>query len=415
MNRELFVKNRNKFAQEMEDKSIAVFFAGKAPNRSADQNYEFTPNRNFYYLTGIDRENMILIITKYQNRIEERLFIEQVSELEEKWTGIRLKQEAAESISGIKKIMPTNEFEKMFERTLKLNNMETIYLDTEYRGNRYQSEALAFSKTVQTNYPHLAIRSATYIVHDLRTIKEPEEIEEIRKAIDLTRLGIESLMNNSEPGLKENQLEAFFDFAIKYHGSKSRAFETIAAGGKNATILHYNENNQELKDGDLILFDLGAEHSYYCADISRTIPVNGKFTARQKAIYESVLSVQEECIKFIKPGILWKDLHQLAKDLLAKEAIKLGIIQEEKDIMKYYYHGIGHYMGLDVHDVGRYDFNQRPLQAGMVLTIEPGLYIEEEGIGVRIEEDVLVTEDGYEVLSKDIIKTVDDIESFMSK
>ena len=236
----------------------------------------------------------------------------------------------------------------------------------------------------------------------------------MRKAISITIEGVKELMKNSKEGIREYELEAYFDFVCKKNGVKDFAFKTIAAAGKNATILHYVTNDSKLKDGDLILFDLGAQYKYYNGDISRTFPINGKFTERQKEVYNSVLYVNQRIIEEMKPGVKFLELNSLAKSLIAKECIKLGLIENEKDVDKYYYHSIGHSLGLDTHDV---ELRNRDviLEAGMVYTVEPGIYIEEEGIGIRIEDDILITEDGNEVLTKDMIKTIDEIEEFMKK
>jgi len=246
----------------------------------------------------------------------------------------------------------------------------------------------------------------------LRLIKSEEEIELIREAIDITDKGIKALMINSKAGMKEYELEAYFDFTLKSNGVTDYAFHTIAAGGKNATILHYHENNSELKNDELVLFDLGAQYKYYNADISRTFPVNGKFTERQKQVYNVVLRAQEAVTAIAKPGILFSVLNETAKKVLTEGCIELGLIKETSELSKYYFHGVSHYLGLDTHDVGSRDIELRP---GMVFTNEPGLYIEEENIGIRIEDDILITEDGCENLSKQIIKTVEEIEEFMAK
>ncbi len=413
MNKNLVIKNRQKFLSQMQEDSILVLFAGKASHRSADQAYQFTPNRNFYYLTGIEREEFVLLMWKYQGKAFEQLFITKPDPNIEKWTGIRMRLEEVKEVSGIEQISFTESFSNLFNQILYQGHFKTIYLDTEFHEGTI-SRGLEFSEEVIKQFPYLNILSASQILSDLRVVKEKDEIEFMKKAIAITKLGIESLMKNAHAGIYEKQLEAYYDFTIKYNMADSPSFKTIAASGKNAVILHYEENNHLLEDGNLILFDLGVEYHHYCSDISRTIPVNGKFTPRQKAVYESVLKVNEAIIKMIKPGLAFKEFLDIAKDMLADECIKLGLITDKNDVGKYYYHGVGHFLGLDVHDVGRRDFLERKFEPGMVLTVEPGLYIEEEGIGVRIEDDVLVTENGYENLSKDIIKSVDDIETFMS-
>lgn len=414
MDRNLVIKNREKLFSKLEDNSLLVLFAGVAPHRSADQSYEFTPNRNFYYLTGLNRQEFILVLLKYNGKTEEHLFITRPDPLIEKWIGIRMRIDEAKELSGINNVTYVESFNNFFKGTLNTHYFTNIYLDTEYIEG-FNKPGLNFAKQITENYPYLRILSANQIIYDLRTIKEPQEIEYIKKAIEITKHGIEAVMKNCRSGIYEKQLEAYYDFAIKYHLADSRSFNTIMASGKNATILHYEENNNILEDGKLVLFDLGAEYKHYCSDITRTIPINGKFTKRQKEVYESVLRVNEAMIKFIKPGVTYKSFLDTAKEMLAEECIKLGLITDKKDVDKYYYHGVGHFLGLDVHDVGRREFTERVFEPGMVLTVEPGLYIAEEEIGIRIEDNVLVTENGSENLSKDIIKSVEDIENFMKK
>ena len=245
-------------------------------------------------------------------------------------------------------------------------------------------------------------------------VKSEEEIKEMKKAIEITIKGVESLMKNAKAGMKEYELEAYYEFVCRSNGIKDYAFKTIAAAGKNATILHYVDNNSEIKDGDLILFDLGAQNNYYNADITRTFPVNGVFSERQKEVYNAVLRVNERVIKTIKPGLEYKELNKMATEWIAEECINLGLIKDKKEVSKYYWHSIGHSLGLDTHDISNKDRNTI-FKEGMVWTVEPGIYIEEESIGIRIEDDVLITSDGVQVLTKDMIKTVEDIEEFMKK
>ena len=234
----------------------------------------------------------------------------------------------------------------------------------------------------------------------------------MKKAIEITQEGIENMIDNIKPGMMEYEIEAYFDFTLKKNGIYEKAFKTIAASGKNATILHYVENNCRAEDGDLILFDLGAQYKYYNADISRTFPVNGKFTERQKQIYNVVLKAKEAVEEAARPGLPYKELNEIAKKVLTEGCKELGLIRDDKELVKYYFHSVSHYLGLDAHDIGIYNTVLKP---GMVITNEPGLYIEEEGIGIRIEDDLLITEDGCENLSKDILKTVEEIEDYMNR
>lgn len=413
MNKDFYINTRKKIIDRIEDNSLFVLFSGTAPHKSADAYYDFIVNKNFFYMVGIEREKFILLIEKKNGETKEILFIDKVSPLEEKWTGFRMKEEEARSISGIENIRPINEFYDYLNHIFFNGNFTNMYLDLE-RGkwDAEETKALSLAKSIREKYPHIKIYNSYNIISKSRMIKTEEEIEMIRKAIEITKYGINRMMQNSKPGMMEYQLEAYFDFELKTLGAKRHAFNTIAASGKNAIVLHYGENNCPMNDGELILFDLGAEYNNYCADISRTFPVNGRFTERQRVIYNIVLKSQLETIKAVKPGLPFKELNNVTKRVLIEECKKIGLIKEDEEISKYYYHGVSHYLGLDTHDVGD---REAVLEPGMVLTIEPGLYIEEEGIGVRIEDNVVVTEDGCENLSIDIIKTVEDIEAFMNK
>jgi len=270
-----------------------------------------------------------------------------------------------------------------------------------------------FAKEFQAQYPFVGLRNLYPTIAKMRQIKSAEEVENIRTAIEKTRIGIEAMMKASKPGMFEYEIEAHYDFAAKLNGVQERAFHTIAASGVNATVLHYDTNNVQTKDDDLILFDLGCAWNHYAADITRTFPVNGKFTTRQKEVYQAVLDVEKAVIEAIKPEVKMSELNKIARDLLTDKCRELGLIGDnDNDVLNYYYHSIGHSLGLDTHDVGGRDF---VLQPGMVITIEPGLYIEAESIGVRIEDDILVTENGHENLSIGIIREVDEIEAFMAK
>ena len=252
--------------------------------------------------------------------------------------------------------------------------------------------------------------------HDLiakcRMVKQPEEIDEIKKAIHVTWQGIKALMDNIKPGLYEYQVESYFDQQIKFNGASGIAFKTIAASGVNGCVLHYHTNNTMINDNELVLFDLGAEYNLYKSDITRTIPANGKFTERQKLIYNIVLNGQKLVFSHIKPGITTKELNQILIDYYKVELKKIGLIEKDEDVFKYYFHGVSHHLGLDTHDVA---LREKPLTAGCIITVEPGLYILEEGIGIRIEDDALVTEDGVINLSSEIIKEVSDIENYMAQ
>ena len=405
--------NRKRLEEKLEDNSILLLFAGTAPYKSADELYQFIPNRNFYYLTGIDESKVILLISKIDGKTSEKLFIERLDPVMAKWVGATITEEEAIETSGIDNIEYLDKFERTIGSILSRSRIEKIYLDLERQELRTSmTEAQEFAKMINEKYPYIQIKNIYYDIASLRMLKSEEEIERIRKAIEITNEGIMNMLHNIKPGMMEYEIEAYFDFTLKKNGITNKAFETIAASGKNATILHYSDNNCKAEDGDLILFDLGAQYKYYNGDISRTFPVNGKFTERQKQIYNIVLKAQKAVEDAAKPGLPFKELNEIAKKVLAEGCKELGLIKEDKEVSKYYFHGVSHYLGADTHDVGMYNVELKP---GMVITNEPGLYIEEEGIGIRIEDDLLITENGCENLSKYIIKTVEEIEATMNK
>lgn len=413
MNKEFFTQNRKKLRESLEDNSILLLFAGTAPYKSADEQYQFVPNRNFYYLTGIDKDKIILLISKIDGKVSEKLFIQRPDPIMAKWVGATISEEESKVASGIEDIEYLDRFEMSIGSILNRNRIENIYLDLERQEIKTSiTEAQYFAKMIKERYPYIGIKNIYHDIAELRMIKSDEEIELIRKAIEITNDGIMNMVHKIKPEMMEYEVEAYFDFTLNMNGITNKAFDTIAAAGKNATILHYTDNNSKAKDGDLILFDLGAQYKYYNADISRTFPVNGKFTERQKDIYNIVLQAQKAVEEAAKPGLPLKELNEIAKKVLGEGLKELGLIKEDKEISKYYFHGVSHYLGMDTHDVGPYNVVLKP---GMVITNEPGLYIEEEGIGIRIEDDLLITEDGCENLSKYIIKTVEEIEDYMNK
>ena len=366
-------------------------------------------------ITGIKEEEHILVMSKINGVKSSKLYIKDINLELEKWNGKTIRKEEAIEISAVDEVKFKSQFDSDINGMITMKEEINLYLDLERLGlNSNEKISHKFANEIVIKYPQVRVNNIYSKIGELRLRKSEEEVEKIKKAIEITKSGIERLMTEARVGMKEYELEAYFDFNCKLKGATDLAFTTIAAAGKNATTLHYIDNNAELKDNDLILFDLGAEYNCYNADISRTFPVNGKFTVRQKEVYNSVLKVNEEIIKSIKPGIRYKDINEKATDLIADECIKLGLIEDKKDVKKYYYHSIGHSLGMDTHDIET-PHRDITFEPGVVFTVEPGIYIEEEGIGIRIEDDILVTEDGAINLSSDIIKTVDEIEAFMKK
>ncbi|MBO9130763.1 aminopeptidase P family protein [Bacillus sp. 165] len=413
MNQSFFMQNRKNLVKALPSDSVTILFAGQAPHKSADANYVFVPNRNFYYMTGINEPNVILVIKKTGNELEEMLFIEKADPVMEKWVGKTIAKEEAQAVSGVNKILYLDSFESTLARTFLTEDTKHVYLDLERREwAGPQTKVLSFAKHIREHYPHISVGNVYASICELRVFKTAEEIEKMKAAIEVTKEGIYNVLRHAKEGMMEYELEAHFDFTLKSSGIKHHAFDTILASGKNATVLHYEHNDAEINKGDLVLLDLGAQKEYYNADISYTFPVSGAFSDRQKQLYNIVLKALKETTELVKPGVKFAALNEHTKKVLAQECKSIGLIQEDAELANYYYHGVSHFLGLDTHDVGSY--KDRVLEPGMVITIEPGLYIEEESIGIRIEDDILVTEDGHENLSKDIIRTVEEIESFMA-
>lgn len=403
-----YKNNREKVLNKIKDNSLLILFAGKAPKKTADEKYPFTPNRNFYYLTGVDEEDHILVLSKLNGITKEYLFIKEIDPIREKWEGKTIRKEEVPNICEIEDVRYLGDFNSFIDRIILNKEEINLYLDLEKGNASYD-----FLNEIKNKYYNINIKNIYNLIGSLRLIKTEEEVERVRKAISITIDGVNELMKNSKAGIKEYELESYFDFVCKKNGVKDLAFKTIAAAGKNATVLHYVTNDSELKDGDLILFDLGAQYKYYNGDISRTFPVNGKFTDRQKEVYNAVLRVNEKVIEEMKPGVSFLELNKKAKEWIAEECISLGLMTSKEDVSKYYYHSIGHSLGMDTHDIEP-ENRDVIFETGMIYTVEPGIYIEEEGIGIRIEDDVLITDNGYEVLTKGMIKTVEEIEEFMS-
>ncbi len=409
-----FTQNRQRLAERMPQNSIAVLFAGKAPCKRGDEYYPFSPDRNFYYLTGIEREDMIFVLAKYGAQTEEILFLPRDNGEMAKWVGANMTAEEAQEVSGISDLRPLDAFTEDFAALVFRQNLTTLCLDMEHRQwADTQTPALRFAAECRANYPAMQFLDLYPIFGDLRLIKTPFELERMRKAMEITRKGLEAMMLHARPNMYEYEMEAYFDFTLMQNGVRHKAFSTIAAAGERATILHYSKNDGIAKDGDLLLVDCGAQYEWYNGDITRTFPVNGKFTPRQRMVYEIVLEGQQKVIDAIRPGLPFSRLNEILKEHYLTALQEIGLAETMEDVTKYYYHGVSHYLGAETHDIGRYI--SRDLQPGMVLTVEPGLYIPQWEIGIRIEDDVLVTENGCEVMTKDMIKTVDEIEAFLAK
>ena len=413
------IQRRKKIVNLLEDNSVAVFHSGYAPFKSADSSYDFHVNRNFYYLTGIEQENVTLVIGCSNGKIYEYLFIEESSEYHENWFGHLLSKEEASNISGVevKNIKYNDVFNSIMENHLQVLRyadqvVNNLYLDLEKRTvPLYNTFALEYASKIQKEHPAIVIKDVYPKVLELRMIKDEEEIKLIKESISTTNNAILEVMKHQNELNNESVAEAYYDFINTKEGKKI-SFTSIIASGKNATVLHYSENNSLIVDNSLLLMDVGCFTKNYSSDITRTFPVNGKFTERQKMVYEIVLDCNKKCIEYAKAGLTWQELNEYARKILAEGCKKLGLIEKDEEVFKYYYHSIGHSLGLDVHDP---DLRNLGLLEGMVITIEPGLYIKEWGIGIRIEDDIQITCEKAIVLSENIIKEVKDIEDFLEK
>ena len=407
-------KRREKVFSQMEDKSVLVLYSGEALHISADAYQHFEANRQFFYLTGIRRENMALIIDKCGEKMEEMLFIEPIDPSVERWVGKKMTKDEAKEVSGVETVSVIDNLQGTLDRILNRKLPKKVYFDT----YRHQMRDLPDFNVVKAQefskaYPGTAVDNIYPVVASLRMNKDAEEVEVTKEAIKVTEEALNHVLRTLKPGMMEYQVQAEFEYKVKSLGADGMAFPTIAGSGINGTMLHYETNHDVCKENTLILLDLGARVKGYNADITRTYPVSGKFTERQKQFYNIVLKANRAVAEMAKPGVTLKDLNDHCKSILAKGLIELGLIEKEEEVGKYYMHGVAHHLGIDVHDVTVPE--KAKLEPGMIITDEPGLYIDEEEIGIRVEDDLLITVDGCVVLSENIVRTVEEIEAKMKE
>jgi Xaa-Pro aminopeptidase len=425
IDKKLFIKNRQKFVQRMDKKSVAVFNSNDIYPVSADSTMPFSQHRDIFYLSGVDQEESILVLfpSALNEAHREILFLKETSELIAVWEGEKLTKDTAFQVSGIKTVYWLEQFDTIFKQVMA--EADHIYLNTNehLRSNtEVQTRENRFIIKIKQQYPTHTTKKSAPIMHAIRSIKEQTEIELMQKACKITEAGIRRLLKFIKPGVWEHEIEA--ELAHEFIRSRSRgfAYTPIIASGKNACVLHYIENNQECKAGDVILLDVGAEYANYASDLSRAIPVNGRFTDRQKQVYNSVLHVKTEAEKMLVPGTVIPEYQKEVGLLMEAELVKLGLI-DKADIKnqnpdwpaykKYFMHGTSHFIGLDTHDLG---FFHEPIQAGMVFTCEPGIYIPEENLGIRLEDDLVVQSSGAAFnLMENIPIQADEIESLMNE
>ena len=417
MNTEFYSNNRKRFLEQLEGNCVAFFHSGVAPVKSNDQDmHPFSVNRNFYYLTGIDEQNVWLVLSKNANGTTETLFIAQPDEFLIKWNGEMITPQQASERSGIP--VSSVRFHQDMDRLVAGmvwggrtfdGGVKAYFSFDRLSLNAAATPSEELARRLKEKYPALEVCNGAPMVYHLRTIKTPEEIALIRRAGDVTIQALERMMRSAKPGEYEYQWQADYEHFVARNGMRN-AFTTIAASGRNATMLHYHDNNCITNSGDLLLLDLGAECGYYSSDVSRTIPIGGKFTDRQKELFTIVRDAMELSKDKMRPGVALREAQQAVLEFYRKALRTAKLITEDSQVSKYYYHGVSHSLGLDTHD----PCDRTVYEPGMVLTNEPGLYVAEEGIGIRLENDILVTEGAPEDLIGDRLLNISDIENLMA-
>lgn len=424
LDKQLFITNRQRFIQGMKKNSIAVFLSNDEVPSNGDALYKYKQNSDLYWLSGITQEDSMVILfpDNPDPKFREVLVLVRPVELKEKWDGKRLRKQEATDISGIETIVWLESLDALLQTWIHI--ADNIYLNTnenDRKGSLVRTRDYRFVDEMKSRYPLHHYERSAKILKDLRSIKTAYEIEVVKKAIEITGNTFTRVMQFVKPGVMEYEIEAEIMHSFISQRAEGEAYNSIIAGGDRALTLHYVFNNQECKDGEMILMDFGASYGGYNADLTRTIPVNGKFTQRQKEVYNACLHLHNFAKSLLKPGISIIDYTEKVGEEATKQFIKIGLLKKEdvtnedpenKAYRKYLYHGISHHLGIDVHDLGT---RIEPLQPGMLLTVEPGIYIEEENMGVRIENNVWITENGNIDLFEGIPITVEEIEAAMKK
>jgi len=420
----LFTANRARFSKELAPGSIAIFVSNDEMPSNGDAVYPFRQNSDLFWLSGISQEDstVILFPDHPDARYREVLVLLRPNQLKEKWDGKRLRTDEATAISGIHTVVWLDSIDPLLQQWIHL--ADTIYLDSnenDRKSGRVQTSEYRYIQEMKQRYPlHLYGRSAK-ILKELRSVKTPEEIVLMQEAMDITSRAFSRLLKFIRPGVMEYEIEAEVCHSFIAQRSPGPAYSSIVASGDRARTLHYIANNEECKDGELVLMDFGAEYGGYCADLTRTVPVSGKFSKRQREVYNACLHLHNFAKHLLKPGITLIDYHRQVGEEANKELMKIGLLSksdianqtpETPAYWKYMYHGVSHHLGIDVHDLGT---RTEPIREGMVLTVEPGIYIEDEQMGIRIENDVWITADGNRDLMAGIPIEAGEIEALMKR
>lgn len=425
ISKSLYINNRKRLVNELQPGSLAVFNSNDTMPTNADGTMRFRQNNDLFYLTGVDQEETTLVIfpDHPDKKLREVLFLRETSELIATWEGHKLTKEEARNLTGIETVLWTSEFPRVLNTMLTMGGAEFIYLNTNehYRAEIVvESKDSRFIKWCKEKYPLHKYERLAPVMSKLRSIKSKEEIDQLQIACNITERAFRRVLKFVKPGVKEYEIEAEFIHEFLRNGSRGFAYEPIIASGADSCVLHYIENSKACSAGDVLLLDVGAEYGNYNADMTRTIPVSGRFTKRQKDVYNAVLRIKRAAMKLLKPGIQYFDYHKEVQKITENELIKLKLI-DKTDLknqnpakplfMKYFMHGTGHHLGLDVHDIGNM---YAKMQVGMVWTVEPGIYIKEEGLGIRLENNVVIEKNGVKDLMKNIPVETDEIEDLMN-
>ncbi|WP_373057387.1 aminopeptidase P family protein [Zunongwangia sp. H14] len=420
----LFIKNRKNFMSKMKSSSLAVFNSNDIYPIGADSTLPFEQNRDLFYLSGVDQEESILVLFPDAPKQEHRemLFLTETNEHIAVWEGEKLTKEKAFEVSGVKTVYWMKDFEKIFFEVM--TQCDTVYFNTNehYRSaHKTETRDMRFIKWCKDKYPAHQVAKSNPILQRLRSVKDQIELDLMQKACDITEKAFRRTLGFVKPGVWEYEIEAEYYHEMIRNRSRGFAYTPIIASGKNANVLHYIENNQQCNEGELILLDTGAEYANYASDLSRTIPVSGKYTKRQKEVYNAVNKVKKEATKMLVPGTMWAEYHKEVGKLMTSELLDLGLLDkadvqnEDKDwpaYKKYFMHGTSHNIGLDTHDYG---ILTEPMMANQVYTVEPGIYIPDEGFGIRLEDDVVIQEKGEPFnLMRNIPIEADEIEELMN-
>ncbi len=419
INKNLFVKNRKLFQKKLKQNTIAIFNSNDIMPTNADGTMPFKQNNDLFWLSGVDQEESVLLVCP-NNKEKEILFLKETSELIAIWEGAKLTKKEALNTSGISAVYWLSEMEEKLEELI--SKCDGIYLNKNIHSraaSKVQTRDDRFRNMISEKY-NKEILEVAPIMHELRAIKSDTEISLLQNACNITEKGLRRILPFINPGVMEYEIEAELMHEFLRNRSTGFAYQPIIGSGRDSCVLHYIENNKQCKDGDILLMDFGAEYANYASDLTRTVPINGRFSNRQKAVYNSVLHVMKEATKMLVPGTMFKEYNKEVGGVMESELIKLGLL-DKHDVLKqdpknplfkkYFMHGTSHYLGLDVHDVGNFDW---PMKEGMVFTCEPGIYILEEELGIRLENDILVTADGPDDLMKNIPIESDEIEDLMN-